>query len=279
MRHVHLTFTALVMITVACHAKPSGGQETAAPVPAKRAVRDTQSVARWVFRVSCKSSGLAGTTFVHRSGRLITAAHVVEGCKPEDIVFYVKDVEKPVTAVVTDAWLDLALLTPKDALGTGLALVDAKTELAVGDTVVTWGFPDGYFGIDPMVSVGYLAGLSLVPAKPKPVGRAYINGAFNHGNSGGPVVDVNSLAVVGVVHAKVAPVPADVKSALEVMGKTSSGLQYTATRADGTSVSLSEAQVVSRVLEHLQSQTQLVIGMAVLPGDIIAFLKAQGVEP
>lgn len=246
--------------------------------PVQLLVRDTLPLSRWVLRVACKKNNSAGTAFVHSSGRVLTAAHVVEGCSPADVSLFVKDSPLPVVEVVADRWLDIALLTPRDALGTGLT-VGSGDGISVGDTVVTWGFPMGYFGLEPMVSVGYLAARAPVPASPKPVLRAFVNGAFNLGNSGGPVIDVRTLTVVGIVNAKMAPVPPDVASAMAAMQQQSSGFVYTAKTPDGRTVSLSEAQVVSRVLEHLQSQTQLVVGTAVILGDIREFLKKHGIEP
>jgi S1-C subfamily serine protease len=230
------------------------------------------------MRVQCKSSGSTGTAFVHKSGRVITAAHVVDGCPVADLGLFIKDSRLAVADVVADSWLDIALLTPKGSLGSGLP-VGSGEGLQLGDTVVSWGFPMGYFGLDPMVTVGYLAAVAPVPAKPKPVLRTFVNGAFNLGNSGGPVIDVQSLTVVGIVNAKMTPIPSDVAAAMTAMQNQSSGFVYTARTSDGRTVTLSEAQVVARVLEHLQSQTQLVVGTAVILGDVREFLKKHGVEP
>ena len=45
---------------------------------------------------------------------------------------------------------------------------------------------------------------------------SYVNGAFNLGNSGGPVIDPDTLTVVGVVHAKMAPLPDILNKALNL---------------------------------------------------------------
>lgn len=273
-----VTIIAIVAGLLSCKSGAPGTPPLGTPAPTQRVIRDTQPLSQFVLRVICGSSGSAGTAFVHSSGRVITAAHVVAGCKTEDLSLFIGNSKLGVAAVAADAWLDLALLTPKDRLKPGLPL-SSGADVKVGDPVVTWGFPGGYLGLDPLVRVGYLAGVGPIPAQPKPVMRAFVNGAFNLGNSGGPVIDVASLTVVGVVNAKLAPVPADVQSAMTAIEKQSSGFMYTATTPDGKTINVSEAQVVSRIIQHLQSQTQLVIGTSVLLGDIRNFLVAQGVAP
>lgn len=253
----------------------SNAQIRSASVPA---VRDTLSLAKHVVRVVCKATGNLGTGFVHTSGKVITAAHVVDGCNASQVEINVKNQVIKVGKIASDAFLDVAMLSPSETVGAGLK-VGTGQGVSIGDTVVTWGFPAGYFGLDAMVSVGYLAAIGPVPTSTKPVLRAFVNGAFNAGNSGGPVIDVQSQTVVGVVHAKLAPMPVDVQAALGALQNQSSGFVYTATTPDGRQIQFSEAQVVSRVLQHLQSQTQLVIGLSVLLGDLRAFLEAQGVTP
>jgi len=84
---------------------------------------------------------------------------------------------------------------------------------------------------------------------------------------------------MGVVSSKLAPVPADVESAMRALTTQNFGMQYTATRPDGSTFKISEGQVVAMVLEHLRNQTQLVIGHAVLLDDVRSFLKQHGVQP
>ena len=66
--------------------------------------------------------------------------------------------------------------------------------------------------------------------------------------------------------------------ALEALENQKSGFTYSATRPDGTKISVSEGQVIGMVLKELRSQVQLVIGQAVLLDDLRRFLKAHGVE-
>lgn len=281
------------------------GQQTVAPAastPVAAAqpvttpsVRQTYaSAAKHVVKVTCKKTlGFSsGSGFVHKSGLIVTAAHVIDGCKAADLILDVygwtivtnKNSYKTVSVkdvVATDATLDLALLRPAMKLDPGLSIVDPKTlNMDIGDTVAFIGYPGGYDGIVPMLGVGYYAAIGpfFSASAKKNLPRAFINGAFNHGNSGGPVLDLQSGNVVGVVHAKVVPIPPDVDSAMQALKGQTSGFMYNA-KINGKDVQVTEAQVVESVVEHFAAQTQLVVGVMILPLDVIAFLKANKIAP
>jgi S1-C subfamily serine protease len=106
-----------------------------------------------------------------------------------------------------------------------------------------------------------------------------VNAAFNSGNSGGPVIETASMSVVGVVNAKLAPIPAEIEAALGALERQAAGQTYTVTRPDGSRFQLTEAQLVARILHYLRSQTQLVLGTAVTSTDVADFLRQNGVDP
>ena len=106
-----------------------------------------------------------------------------------------------------------------------------------------------------------------------------VNGAINLGNSGGPLIHVESGKVIGVVSSKIAPIPKYIKEALEAMKHNKSITVFVRTETDGSKVKMSTAQVAADVLQFLRSQTQLVIGHAVLVGDMRDFLKANSIDP
>ena len=86
-----------------------------APITTESAGRQGKVASQSVMRVVCKSTYMAGTGFLHKSGRIISAAHVVSGCPQSDIVI-VTPSQKEVTvkSLETDSQLDLALiLRPK----------------------------------------------------------------------------------------------------------------------------------------------------------------------
>ncbi|MCX5834740.1 MAG: trypsin-like peptidase domain-containing protein [Deltaproteobacteria bacterium] len=146
--------------------------------------------------------------------------------------------------------------------------------------VSTWGYPAGYNGLAPLLSSGYLSGTDNIPGPSgKPVTRLVVNAAFNSGNSGGPLVEIDGNRVIGVVASKLAPLPPYIEKALKALKEAKYGLMFTKTKEDGTKEGVSEAQVTEEILQYLRSQTQLVIGHAVLVKDLRSFLKANGLDP
>jgi S1-C subfamily serine protease len=92
---------------------------------------------------------------------VITAEHVVRGCDQESLVLLTASGAKTgVRDVVTDGDLDLALLVPEaaDFVEDPLSL-SQETSFTLGAQVSTWGYPDGYSGTVPLLTVGYLAGV------------------------------------------------------------------------------------------------------------------------
>lgn len=234
-----------------------------------------------VMRVICPEKNMSGTAFLHKSGKLITAAHVVEGCDLSKLVV-LPPTGQPVQVanLAADSELDIALITLKTAIRGRSLQIRTATDLAIGSQVSTWGFPEGYGGRAPLLSAGYLSGIQGFRSSSSAViQRWVVNAAFNSGNSGGPLVNIEDGTVIGVVSSKLAPMPPDVESAIDALTNQKSGFQYTATRPDGTTFNVSEGQVVATVLQHLRRQTQLVIGHAVNLQDLRKFLQAQGVTP
>jgi len=228
------------------------------------------------LRVGCASTGSWGSGFVHSSGLVVTAAHVISGCDPKSIQLIPNSGSVVSgTQQAIDPRLDLAIIKPAQDLGTGMRVRTGP--LSIGMPVATWGYPMGYLGIRSLLTMGYLAGES--PNVSNGPARLWVNGAFNSGNSGGPLVLASTGEVIGVVSAKLAPVPPEIEQALQVMANQPSGVIYTATKPDGSTQNLSEGQVIATVLQYLRGQVQLVIGMAVSANDLSAFLTANGIAP
>ena len=228
-----------------------------------------------VFRVN------TGTGFLHKSGAIITAAHVVGNLAPNSILvignqghpFVVDKLEK-------DPDLDLALLFLKTPIKAPTLALSNSKEIKVGLQVSTWGFPAGYNGLSPLLSTGYVSGRDQLKSQSgKLVPRLVVNAAFNLGNSGGPLVEIEKNTVVGVVVSKLAPLPNYIETYLNALKVAKYGLMFTKTNPDGSKEEISEAQVIEVVLQYLRSQTQLVIGYSVLIEDLNGFLKKNGIEP
>lgn len=132
---------------------------------------------------------------------------ISEGTKKLTIKCPSKNEHIQFSDIKMDSERDLAALIPSMKLKGGL-LLSEETNLSVGQIVWTWGYPLGYNGPAPLLSVGYLSGFVGYPKNPNSkefVKHLVVNGAFNAGNSGGALFLTNSDKVIGVVVNKALP--------------------------------------------------------------------------
>lgn len=139
-----------------------------------------------------------GSGFVYdSSGHVITNAHVVDGAQSAKVRF-ADGKTYDATVVGLDASTDLAVLkveAPSSALHP-LELADSS-QAAVGDVVVAIGSP---FGLENSVTAGIVSALGRSMKAPNGytiTGSIQTDAAINHGNSGGPLLDLDGK-VVGV---------------------------------------------------------------------------------
>ena len=139
-----------------------------------------------------------GSGFVYdSSGHVITNAHVVDGAESAKARF-ADGKTYDATVVGVDASTDLAVLkveAPSSALHP-LELADSS-QAAVGDVVVAIGSP---FGLENSVTTGIVSALGRSMKAPNGytiTGSIQTDAAINHGNSGGPLLDLDGK-VVGV---------------------------------------------------------------------------------
>ncbi len=145
------------------------------------------------------SSGVAtGTAFVvHRSGYLLTCAHVVHGGK--EFTVKLGDNETPATVIEVDAEHDLALLQVTTTGLTPLPLGDSR-KVQTAQEVRVVGYPlSDVLGSGVKVATGSIAG--TVDRGGKQLFQ--LDAAVNPGNSGGPVVNDRG-EVIGIANAKLA---------------------------------------------------------------------------
>lgn len=234
-----------------------------------------------VYRLVIPSKNRSGTAFLHKSGVMITAAHVVEGCSPAEVIAVDANGHKTsILNITSNVNLDLAILEPGQKPAASALQISVDEKFSIGLQVSTWGYPAGYSGGPPLLMSGYLSGIDRQrTTEGKIIPRWVVNAAFNNGNSGGPLIDIEKGTVIGVVSSKLAPIPSEIESALEALKTQKAGFGYTAKKPDGTELHFSEAQVVEKVLQYLRSQTQLVIGYAVMLNDLRTFLKEQRIDP
>ncbi|BCI68121.1 hypothetical protein AAJCM20276_27450 [Acetobacter aceti] len=224
-----------------------------------------------VFRVMCPQTNSEGTAFLYNSTLLLTASHVVENCTKPQIRLQNGTIV-PADVQAFDDGPDMAALRPDTPItGKTFHLAKSGSAFRLGEEVVTWGFPGGYQGREPFLSVGYFGGVN--PSKDKenrPTTKYIINAAFNHGNSGGPLISTETGDLIGIVTDKLIPFNQRTLNAISALQSTKSGLQY---ERPNSGQSFSEAQVVSMVLYDLMQNAQIVVGMATTSDDVRKFLR------
>jgi hypothetical protein len=136
-----------------------------------------------------------------------------------------------------------------------------------------------YDGISPLLSVGYVSGYREDTSKGKAVKHIVVNGAFNHGNSGGPLLISHDNEVIGVVVLTFHFYPAQVKQIIDGLFNQNSGYMVaTITHPDGSTEQLSETRVTGFVLNEFYEKTQVMIGEAVASSELAAMMKEHSSE-
>jgi S1-C subfamily serine protease len=135
-----------------------------------------------------------GTGFYVASDRLLTNAHVVDGCS--DVVVRTGDTTLKGTIVAKDSTNDLAIIrTDKPSS----AVAKLRTGVRLGEEVSTYGFPlNGLLASGGNFTRGNITAMAGVGDDTRYV---QISDPVQPGNSGGPLLD-ESGNVVGVVSAK-----------------------------------------------------------------------------
>lgn len=273
-----IIYMALVVEVQAAIAEDGGQIQVSAPIDTDSAGRAGDIAVQSVVRLECPAQNSTGTGFFHKSGNIITADHVVRGCSAPDVIL--SDGRRvSVSIIAMDQDRDLALVKPGINVKVTPLAISRTNEFKIGTQVSTWGFPAGYNGQIPMLSVGYLAGINEFRSQSGIVSRWVVNAAFNSGNSGGPLVHIETGTVFGVVSSKLAPISPLAADILSLLDRQKSGFQYTAKNDKGENINVSEGQLIGMVLNELRRQVQLVIGMAVTTGDLKAFLEYNNIDP
>lgn len=167
---------------------------------------------------------------------------------------------------------------PVQKQSNGLRLA-TKDNPAPGTVVSTWGYPFAYNGISPLLSVGYVSGYRDATSGARTVKHVIVNGAFNHGNSGGPLLVSHDNEVVGIVVLTYNFFPPEVKWVIDSLSNQKFGLMVAEiTSPDGTKQNVSEAQVTGMVLDQFYQKTQVMIGEAIASSELAAMIREHSSE-
>jgi hypothetical protein len=226
-----------------------------------------------VYMIVCPESGQKGTGFLPKSGHILTNWHVVERSSISSIgAISSRGEQVNFRNSVVDPNRDLAALIPQEPISGGLIVSDEE-DINVGTQVSTWGYPLGYNGPAPLLTMGYLSGFNEVRLPGgSTVKHLVVNGAFNPGNSGGPLFLTGQDTIIGVVVSKHAPISRSLASALQALSNNPSGMMYVGRDERGTERHFSEAQIVAELLHYFRNLIQVVIGEAIAGSEVIGFL-------
>ncbi len=165
---------------------------------AKGVVEITVSVTSSGYPYGGQSGQAQGSGFVYDTdGHIVTNQHVVDGAGSISVRFWDGTTSKA-TLVGSDPSTDLAVLkvnAPASALHP-LALGDSSA-VEVGEGVVAIGSP---FGLEETITAGIVSALHREMTAPNNFTIAdsiQTDAAINHGNSGGPLLDLSGK-VIGV---------------------------------------------------------------------------------
>lgn len=188
-----------------------------APVPNAEAVQKVAAaVAPAVVTIesvytqgSDKVKETGSGAIITRDGYIVTNNHVVESAAVAEnnakleVIF--SDARRiPAKIVGRDPKSDIAVVKVEATIDKTLEFVDAK-DVSIGETVVAFGAP---YGLSKTVTSGIVSALSraiVMPSKDSPddasassvIDAVQTDAAINHGNSGGPLVDLNGK-IVGI---------------------------------------------------------------------------------
>lgn len=234
-----------------------------------------------VVLVVVRSTLKKGTGWLVSPNDIVTNEHVVQGAQsPEDVsvTFPDSNTYSP-NSIVRDPLTDIAALTFDLPFSANPLSINTNC-IDVGSRIFTWGHPLGYSGPAPILSVGYLAGYNTwqLQELESPQQRLVLNAALNPGNSGGPIFLWGEESVCGVGVTKHAPISHFLQSAIQALANNRSGVCFSATDGQGISQQFVESQLVANVLSYFRDMTQVVIGEAIMPVDLINFLNNHNIS-
>jgi len=206
-----------VINTLKPDAVPNATQHSPFPIPGQEDPNQPQRQPR------ASGSGV----IISRDGFIVTNNHVVEGAASLAVTF-ADGSRHEATLVGTDPLVDIAVIRVTDAVPAIAPLGDSDA-LQPGETVIAIGSPLGDF--KNSVTAGVVSALNRTVPGSGQEGLIQTDAAINHGNSGGPLVNLRG-EVIGI-------------NTLVVRGGSSSGDQ-----AEGLGFSI-PSKIVKQVSDQL----------------------------
>lgn len=242
---------------------------------------DQRKALKDIYLIACPTGtgAVIGTGFLIDSGIIVTNAHVVGTCDDKTL-FGISTTSDKIhfNNIIKDTTRNLALLLPSIPIKGGFKLAVGES-IEPGTEVSTWGYPFYYNGISPLLSVGYISGYRLADDNGGSVKHIIVNGAFNHGNSGGPLLVSRQAGVIGIVVSTSHFYSQQLKDIIDGLLKQQSGLMVgTRTDSDGSKHEMSEAQVTATALNEFYEKTQVMISEAIAVSELKAFMEARKEE-
>ncbi len=202
-------YQMLLMLIIACLiigiALPARSDTVDETWSLRDIVRTLEPSVVWVMADKGRDNWMQGSGFVvHESGCIITNAHVVDGAR--DIIVGWPDrfnrSEKIAEILAIDTNLDLALLKIEGGHLPVLPIM-SSSEAGLGDAVITLGYPVGdELGLGGLtVTRGILSSLRRV-SPDDDVQLLQTDAAITLGCSGGPLYDLDTGSVIGIIQGK-----------------------------------------------------------------------------
>ena len=201
-----LTAQVMAAFTTANATAPTDGN---GEQPTDRFVKVASAVADSVVTIEAKSkdAGSQGSgVVIDGQGNIITNNHVIAeaAAKPADYtltVVFNDGTDVPATLVGRDPKTDIAVLKVDDTRNLSVAKLGNSDDLTVGEEVVAAGAP---LGLRSTVTRGIVSALRRpvsIPGEndgpPTVIDAVQTDASINHGNSGGPLINMNA-EVVGI---------------------------------------------------------------------------------
>ena len=194
MNNIKVALTAVLMLPCIAHAQPSATPETVLAQAARYTVKISASTTIGLNEDDGVSGNGAGFLIDRQRGWVLTNAHVATR---SPVVLQVAFKDQPwvdAKRIHIDSLIDMAIIhiDPKSIPTTAVAAeLDCTGLPAVGAPVAAFGHPWG---------LNFTATRGIVSGEPWLFPREYIqtDAILNHGNSGGPLINLSSGKVVGL---------------------------------------------------------------------------------